>query len=154
MPQIQKLSICILFVLSAAAVSVSAQAGDRWSQLASVRAGTQLIVDHDNGRVVKGKFARVTDNSLVLRVSGSEVDLPRDAVAAVHRSRRSSRLKRGMIGALAGAGAGIGIGVAAVLVGKADPLVPAGTLLIGIPVGAAIGAATASSKKGELLYSR
>ena len=154
MPQIQKLSICILFVLSTAAVSGSAQGGDRWSQLASVGVGTRLIVDQDNGRVVKGKFARATDNSLVLRVSGSEVALPRDSIAAVHRSRRSSRLKRGMIGALAGAGAGIGVGVAAVLVGKADPLVPAGTLLIGIPVGAAIGAATANSKKGELLYSR
>ena len=154
MLQIQKLSICIMIVLAAGAAFVSAQTGDRWGQLASVSVGTRLIVDQDNGRVVRGKFVRATDNSLVLRVSGSEVDLPRDSIAAVHRSRRSSRLKRGMIGALAGAGAGIGIGVASVLVGKADPLVPAGTLLIGIPVGAAIGAATASWKKGELLYSR
>jgi len=64
-------------------------------------------------------------------------------------------VKRGVIGALAGAGAGLLIGAATVAATKGDGLIAAGGFLYGIPIGAAIGVATAGgTKKGELVYSR
>jgi hypothetical protein len=128
---------------------------DQWNRLASISSGTRLVVDQDGTKALKGRFVRSTGQTLTLRTGGREIDLPRDAVSAVYRARRSSRLKRGLIGALAGAGAGLLFGAVAVAATKGDPLIGAGGVLIGIPAGAVIGAASGGgTKKGELIYSR
>ena len=147
-------AVGLLIILAGAFLNGTAQTNDRWNRLSTVGNKTRVIVEQDPGKAVKGRFARVNNEKLVLRVRGGEVDIPRDSITAVYSVRRSSRMKRGLIGALAGAGAGVGIGVAAVTLGGGDPLIAAGGFLIGIPVGAVIGAATAGSRKGELLYSR
>lgn len=128
---------------------------DQWKKLASLSSGTRLVVDQDAKKALKGRFVRATDNELVLKSGGREVGLSREAVSAVYVGKRSSRIKRGLIGALAGAGAGFLIGGATAAATKGDGLIAAGGFLIGVPVGAAIGAATGGgSKKGELIYSR
>lgn len=144
------------FVCLGAASAVNGQNRDaQWNGLASLSTGTRLVIDQDGKKAVKGRFVRATDQVLTLKTGGREIGLPRDAVSAVYLGRRPSRVKRGLIGALAGAGAGLLVSGVVIAATKGDPLIGAGGFLIGIPVGAAIGAATAGgSKKGELIYSR
>ena len=144
------------FVCLAASSVVQAQGSDdRWNGLASISTGTRLVVDQDGKRNVKGRFVSLTGQELSIRAGGKVVGLPRESVAAVYLARRSSRVKRSVIGALAGAGSGLLIGVLAVSVTKGDPLIAAGGIMLGMPAGAVIGAATGgNTKKGELVYSR
>lgn len=149
----------VLFVLAigiSTSSHVSAQQAplDEWKRLTLLPANTRLFVESDGRKPTKGRLVRVTDSGLTLRANGREVELPQASISTVYYGRRSSRLKRGLIGALAGAGAGILIGGLAAGAG-ADPLVAAAGFIYGIPAGAAVGALTAGGmKKGDLIYSR
>ena len=138
------------------ASDISAQSSDdRWRGLNDLKPGTRIVVDQDGGKPLKAKFASSTDQHLSVMVKGKRVEIGRSTISAVYLGRRSSKLKRGLIGALAGAGAGMLIGAATVAATKGDGLIAAGGFLYGIPIGAAIGVATAGgTKKGEMIYSR
>jgi hypothetical protein len=128
---------------------------DRWRGLADLKPGTRIIVEQDGREPLKAKFASSADQTLAVMSKGKRVEIDRAAVSAVFLGKKSSKLKRGLIGALAGAGAGMLVGAVTVAATKGDPLIAAGGFLYGIPIGAAIGVATAGgTKKGELLYSR
>ena len=148
--------LCKLFSFFLVVLSLTsiAAAQDSWDRLASLGQGTKVVVERSIGGRVKGRFALATADTLSVESGGRRVEIAKADVTSVHLTRRSSRVKRGLIGALAGAGAGVLVGVVAGVAGKADPLVPAGGFLIGIPAGAAIGAAMGGSKKGELVYRR
>lgn len=149
----------VVFVLAigiSTSSHVSAQQAplDEWKRLTLLPSNTRLYVESDGRKPIKGRLLRVTDNGLTLRAGGRDVELPQATISAVYYGKRSSKLKRGLIGALAGAGAGVLIGGLAAA-GGADPLVAAGGFIYGIPAGAAIGALTSGGiKKGELIYSR
>ncbi len=140
-------------LFSAAGFGQSSEA--RWNSLTSLNDGARLVVDVDGQGALSVKFLGIDDRALIVKRAGKRVELPRNEIAAIHLGKRSSRIKRGLIGALAGAGAGVVIGVVAITAAKADPLTAAGAFMIGIPVGAGIGLATGGKiRKGDLIYSR
>ena len=148
-------SIVGLFLFTFVAGVNAQSSDDRWRALNDLKPGTRIVVDQDGGRSVKAKFASSIDQKLALMVKGKRIEIDRSTILAVYLGRKSSKVKRGLIGALAGAGAGMLIGAATVAATKGDGLIAAGGFLYGIPIGAAIGVATAGgTKKGELLYSR
>ena len=148
--------IFLLIAIGGITSDLNAQAGtDRWNDLRSLKEGTRLVVDYDGQPALKAKFSGATDQSLAVMSKGKRVEITRDQISAVYLGRKSSKLKRGLIGGLAGAGAGLLVGAATIAATKGDPLIAAGGFLYGIPIGAAIGVATAGgTKKGDLLYSR
>lgn len=148
-------SALILLSVLAASTSVAAQSQDeKWNRVTPLSAGTKLVVEADGRKPVKGKLVQATENSLTLRTGSKDVAIPRQDISAVFLGKGSSKIKRGLIGALAGAGAGVLIGGIAAAAG-ADPLVAAGGFLFGIPAGAAVGVATSGgTKKGSLIYAR
>lgn len=145
------IAIFVLFAFSSAA---KAQAVGSWDNLSVLSSGTRVMVEQDGGRAIKGRLSRVSTASIILTRDGKEIEIRRDLVAAIFLTRKSSRVKRAVIGGLAGAGAGLLIGAATVAATKGDPLIAAGGFLYGLPAGAAIGAATGGIKKGELIYRR
>jgi hypothetical protein len=148
-------SIFGLFLFTFVAGVNAQSSDDRWRALNDLKPGTRIVVDQDGGRSVKAKFASSIDQKLAVMVKGKRIEIDRSTILAVYLGRKSSKVKRGLIGALAGAGAGMLIGAATVAATKGDGLIAAGGFLYGIPIGAAIGVATAGgTKKGELLYSR
>jgi hypothetical protein len=144
-----------LFLFTFATGVNSQSSDDRWRGLNDLKAGTRIIVDRDGAQPLTAKFASSTDQNLAVTVKGKRVDIDRSTISAVYLGRKSSKVKRGLIGGLAGAGAGLLIGAVAIAATKESPLIAAGGFLYGIPIGAAIGVATAGgTKKGELLYNR
>ena len=149
-------SVIFGFLFLTFASSVLAQSSDdRWRGLADLKPGTRIVIDQDGREPFKARFASSTDQTLSVTSKGNRVDIDRGTISALFLGRKGSKTKRGLIGALAGAGAGLLFGAVTVAATKGDPLIGAGGVLIGIPVGAAIGVATAGgTKKGDLLYSR
>lgn len=145
----------LAFIGIGTAIQVSGQTQqEKWNRLSLLPANTRVVVELDGRKPAKGRVIHVTDQSLKLKANGRELDLPQEAISAVYYGKRSSKFKRGLIGALAGAGAGILIGGLAAA-GGADPLIAAGGFLYGLPAGAVIGVATSGGmKKGGLIYSR
>jgi len=142
-----------------AASSASAQtATETWANVEAVKIKSPLIVETKTGAIVKGKVTSVTATTLNLSSGGKAVALERDDIAKVYRGKKSSRLKRALIGAGIGLGIGAGISGVYVLVKRdGDPLAAGAGLiygfLVGVPVGAVVGAATGGkSRKGVLLY--
>ncbi len=110
--------VAVLFV--AVVADVNAQSSDdRWRGLNDLKPGTRIVVDQDGGKPLKAKFASSTDQNLTVMSKGKRVEIDRSTISAVYLGRRSSKLKRGLIGALAGAGAGMLIGAATVAATKA-----------------------------------
>lgn len=147
--------LILLFVGIVSQTSLNAQTSDeKWNRLTLLTPGTSLFVEGDGRRPVKGKLIRATGKSLILKTNGREIELRQDNISLVYYGRRPSRLKRGLIGALAGAGTGFLIGGIAAA-GGADPLIAAGGVMVGIPAGAVVGIVTSGGmRKGELIYSR
>ena len=129
-----------------------AQTND-WGRVERLKKGTTLYVSLINGSEVKGKVASVAADSIALVRDGRSTSIARADIARVYRAKRGSILKRTLIGAAAGAGVGMLVGAGVVAATKGDGLIAAGGFLYGIPAGAAIGAATAGKKRGELIYS-
>lgn len=149
------LSIFGLFLLTFAAGVNAQSSDDRWRELNGLKPGTRIVIDQDGATSLKAKFASSTDQSIAVTAKGKRIDIDRSTISAIYVGRKSSKVKRGLIGGLAGAGAGLLIGAVAIAATKESPLIGAGAFLYGIPIGAAIGVATAGgTKKGELLYSR
>lgn len=149
------------FVSSAliAASPASAQIEQKpWANVEAVKINSALIVETKTGAAVKGRVASVTPTTLNLSNDGRAFALERADIARVYRAKKSSRLKRALIGAGIGLGIGVGISVVSVLTGlDGDDPLGAGAgfiygVLVGVPAGAVIGAATAKSSKGVLLY--
>jgi hypothetical protein len=152
-----KIYICclsLLLSLLTLAAPINAQTAGDWSAVSSLRTGTRVFVETDNGQIGSVRFQNLTGDALVLAKDGRPIAVQRGSVMQIYLQRRPSRTKRSLIGALAGAGAGALIGVVATVAGGADPLTAAGGFLIGIPAGAVIGAATAQAERGPLLYRR
>src|SRR5215203_3047831 len=120
------LSILGVFVIALAA-SLSAQSSDdRWRGLNDLEPETRIVIDQDGSKPLKAKFASSTDQNLAVMSKGKRVEIDRSTISAVYLGRKSSKVKRGVIGALAGAGAGLLIGAATVAATKGDGLIAAG----------------------------
>ena len=141
-------------VMLIAASSASAQTEQNpWANVEAVKIKSVLIVETKTGGSVKGKVTSVTATTLNLSSGGKAVALERDDIARVYRGKKSSRLKRALIGAGIGAGVGFGIGAAYSVINKQNGLAAAGGILYGLSIGAIVGAATGGkSRKGVLLY--
>jgi len=148
-----RLSAVPVTLLAAAflCISVNAQTDD-WDRLNSIRTGSSVIVGLRNGQNLRGKLRGVSADRLDLSTGGKVVAIPKADVKSVHRAKRGSMIGRALIGAAAGAGIGLGGGAILVAASK-DPLAGVAGILIGVPAGAVIGAATTGKgKRGELLY--
>ncbi|NOT48739.1 MAG: hypothetical protein HOP17_13445 [Acidobacteria bacterium] len=145
----------LVFVCLGASTATHAQTIDeKWNKVVSLAYGTRIFVETDGRKPLKGKFVKADDRDLTVKVNAREVAVSRDSVSAVYFGKRPSKVKRGLIGALAGAGAGVLIGGIAAAAG-ADPLIAAGGFLYGLPAGAVIGVATSGGmKQGSLIYAR
>jgi hypothetical protein len=124
-------------------------AQSEWTSVRELKAGTRVVVVERSGAESTGRVARVDDIALTLDKGRA---ISRDSVARLYLTKRGSIMKRALIGAIAGAGIGTALGVIATVATKSDGLAAAGGFLYGIPVGAAIGAATVGRKRGRLIY--
>lgn len=141
------ISISVFAIL----VLVSASfAQSDWAAVRDLKAGTRVVIIERSGTETKARLTRADDMTVSLDKGRT---IARDAIARVYLTKRGSFLKRALIGAAAGAGIGMGIGAGVVAATKGDGLIAAGGFLIGIPAGAAIGAATTGTKRGRLIYS-
>ena len=120
-----------------------------WGSVRELRGGTRVVIVERSGAVTKGRVSR-SDDAAVFLDKGRTIG--RDSIARVYLTKRGSILKRALIGAAAGAGIGVAIGVGVTAAAKGDGLAAAGGFLIGIPAGAAVGAATTGRKRGRLIY--
>ncbi len=124
-----------------------------WSSVQALKLKTKLIVETKTGATVKGKVSGITPATLSLSSGGGTIALERDNVAKVYQTRKSSRLKRALIGAGIGAAVGFGIGGVYALISKGNGLAAAAGLFYGLPTGAVFGAATGGkNRKGKLIY--
>src|SRR5688572_31350947 len=88
--------------------NVDAQSSDdRWRGLNDLKPGTRIVVDQDGGKPLKAKFASSTDQNLTVMSKGKRVENDRSTISMVYLGRRSSKLKRGLIGDLAGSREGM-----------------------------------------------
>ena len=133
----------ILFIVS----GCFAQAD--WSAVRELKPGTRVVVVERSGAETKGRVSR-SDDAVIILDKGRAIS--RDSIARVYLTKRGSILKRALIGAAAGAGIGVAIGVGVTAATKGEGLAAAGGFLIGIPAGAAVGAATTQRKRGRLIY--
>lgn len=143
--------ILCLFFVAASTGSAQSSAND-WGALESLKSGSKVLVLTKSGRELKGKLSSISPTGIEVRSGSATVPISRDDVQTVHRSRRGSMLKRSLIGAAAGAGIGVAVGVIVTVATKSNGLAAAGGFLYGIPIGAAVGAATTGRKRGELIY--
>ena len=124
-------------------------AAQDWAAVEGLKPGTRVYIVEKNGRDVKGKIVSVSGASLELFSDSRRIQIVRDEISTIHLTRRGSLWRRALIGAAAGAGIGVAVGVAVTVVTKSDGLAAAGGFLYGIPVGAAVGAATTKQKRGD-----
>jgi hypothetical protein len=148
-----KQSVISIFIVLFAFATVTAQSSlADWANVESLSSSKSVMIETRSGSTLKGRINSVTADSVVINSKGRSVSIQRSDVQRVYLTKRASIVKRAAIGAAAGAGIGTAIGVAGTVITK-DPLVAAGGFIFGIPAGAAIGAMTAGSKRGELIYS-
>ena len=136
----------VLFLVFFLAVSaaLNAQQGS-WSSLDRLKVGQEIVVIESSMRHHAGKFVSVTDESLIMRESGSEVSLKRNDVARVSTSSGPKRGEHAVIGLVAGGLIGAGIGAASgsktgFLGGSSRGITALIGVAIGAPIGAAVGA--------------
>lgn len=143
---------CLTAIMLTLDASAQSAAND-WGRVEAIDAKTKLIAETKAGQTIKGNLMSVTPTALNLSRDGRSIVLLRQDVARVYRTKKGSRIKSALIGAGIGIAVGIGIGVAYVYATKGDPLIAAGGLLYGLPIGAAIGGLTGGkTKKGLLIY--
>jgi len=144
------LILCLFF--AAASASLAQSTVNDWNSLEALNIGANVFVATKSGRELKGKLLKTSATGIEVKNGSAPVTISRDDIQSVHRSRRGSMLKRTLIGAAAGAGIGFGVGGIVAVATKTNGLAAAGGFLYGIPIGAAIGAATTGRKRSELIY--
>jgi hypothetical protein len=120
-----------------------------WASVRDLKSGTRVVIVERTGAETKARVSRADDTTVFLDKGRT---IARDSIARVYLTKRGSILKSALIGAAAGAGIGTAIGVGVTVATKGDGLAAAGGFLVGIPVGAAVGAATVGRKRGRLIY--
>ena len=148
----KRFTICTLIVLVAAIHGFSQTSVNDWAAVEGLRTGTQVIVLTKDGNETKAKIKAVASDRIEL-TKGAVSTISRADVQQVYRTRRGGMVTRALVGAAAGAGIGLVVGAGIVAAKKSDPLTGLGTVMIGIPVGAAVGAITTPRKRGKLVYS-
>jgi hypothetical protein len=103
----------ILLALLAGSPLRAAEKSD-WSSLKQLAAGQTVRVTLNDGASSQGDFQSVSQDTLLLRVSGSDRSIPRENVRRVslQTSTHGHRGKHALIGAAIGAGGGLGAGAA------------------------------------------
>lgn len=135
---------------------VSAQtAGNDWSALKAVAAGSKLSVKLKSGRSVEGRLTGVSDDTLSLTVGGRPTELKAADVLSVYRIGGSSAKKGALIGLAVGGGAGLAVGLAGSSAddsfNELDAPVTAGLAVLGAGAGALIGYAIGRSRRKRVL---
>lgn len=143
--------VCLIIL---AAGQASGQGTTGWDGVLALRSSTRIIVELDGAKPVTGRLVSASVDEVLLDVKGRQTEFKRDSISRIWFASRRSRTKRAFLGALIGAGSGFLIGAAIVAADRSDPLIGAAGVLYGIPAGAVIGAATAGTKKGPLIYQR
>jgi len=147
-------SLFAFAVMLATSSPASAQTSNQdWRDVQAVKPRTNLIVETKTGATVKGKLSSVTSTILNLSSGGKPIAIEQNDIARIYRAKKSSLLKRALIGAAIGAGVGFGIGGVYALITKGSGLIASAGLIYGLPTGAFIGAASGGkNRKGNLIY--
>ena len=138
--------LVLLAFLSGISNTLPAQEGGTWSDLNRLRAGQKIQVVETNMKRHDGRFVAATDELLSFKEGGSDVSIKRNDVARVSTSSGGKRAKHALAGLLIGGCAGAGIGALSgsnhgFLGGSSRGLTAAVGTVIGLPSGAAVGAA-------------
>lgn len=96
----------------AGVVSAQPQAHSDWGNLKALAAGDDVRVAAQSRPRFRARFARVTDETLVVATAGTEESLARTSVVSVAVKRASHRKRNALIGLGVGAGAGLATGAA------------------------------------------
>lgn len=143
----------VAVLLFAASQSAAQSPNQDWRSVEAMSNKTSLIVETKTGTTVSGKVVEVTPTTLNLMRGGKTIALERGDIAKIYRAKKSSRLKRALIGVGIGAGVGFGIGGIYALITKGSGLIASAGLLYGLPIGAVVGGLSGGkNRKGELIY--
>lgn len=144
--------LAIIMLITSITTPAQTSIGD-WRTIENIGRKTNLIVETKTGGTIKGKVSSVTSATLNLSSGGKTIALERSNIAKIYKTKKSSRLKRALIGAGIGAAVGVGIGVVYTVATKTNGLAAAGGFLYGLPAGAIIGGLTGGkSRRGALIY--
>jgi hypothetical protein len=134
------LAILVLFLGISGTLSAQNPKGS-WSDLNGLKAGQRIEVIESSMKHHAGEFVTVTDESLTLKESGSDISIKRESVARVSTSSAPKRGEHAVIGLVVGGAIGAAIGAASGskdgFLGGSDRGIAA---LIGIAIGAPSGA--------------
>jgi hypothetical protein len=138
-------ALLLPLLLVAAAPSLRAAEKSDWGALKQVAPGQTIKVTATDGKSSQGDLQSVSDDELVLRLTGGDRSFPRDTIQRVSIKRNSHRGRHALIGAAIGAGGGLGAGIAVdncsptVIVctgNKGKAILTPGFALIGAGIGA------------------
>ncbi len=116
----------------------------QWQELAQIKAGTKVQVVERSLKSTSGRFVRVSETDVTLKVENNEVVVPKSQVYRVSISGKN-RKRNTLIGLAAGAAAGAGLGAAANQVVGDARVIPGMALSFGA-LGAGIGALVPAAK--------
>ncbi len=108
-----------------------------WGNLGKLKAGDNIRIMLTNLKVTEGKFVRVNDDNLTVKVNKQDVVIPRDQV---YRVTHKTRGRNGLIGLAAGAGLGAAMAACCVEREQNYQAAMAGAVVGLAGVGAVIGA--------------
>jgi hypothetical protein len=133
-------AILVFFLGISGTLSAQSQKGS-WSNLNGLKTGQGIDVIESSMKHHAGEFVTVTDQSLTLKESGSDVSIKRESVARVSTSSAPKRGEHAVIGLVVGGAIGAAIGAASGskhgFFGGSDRGIAA---LVGIAIGAPSGA--------------
>jgi hypothetical protein len=139
-------SVLILAFLLGLPAALRAQPQqDSWSNLNRVSAGRRIEVIELGMKRHAGKFVRVTEESLTLKESGSDISIKHEDVVRVSTSSGPRRGEHALIGLVVGGAIGAAIGAASgsktgFLGGSSRGIYALVGIVIGAPSGAIVGA--------------
>ena len=126
------------------ATAVQAQES-QWQNLAQVKRGTKIQVVERSLKSTSGRFLRVSETDLTLKVDRNEVVVPRNQVYRVSVSGKN-RKRNMLIGLAAGAAAGVALGAAIMERENGYAAAVAGSTVGFAGIGTGIGAAVPAAK--------
>jgi len=108
-----KLPACLLALLLAPLLTAQPSSKSDWGNLNKLTAGDEIRITVVPRGPIRGRFQRLTNESLIVATPGKEESLDRASIASVAVKGESHRKRNALIGLAVGAGTGLTIGAIA-----------------------------------------
>jgi len=100
----------LIFGLLFTAVTISQlTAATGWERLSELRTGDAVVVMQVDRNEYRGEFVRVSPDALIVRSSGSEIEIARSNIGQVKYFPRTKRMRNTLIGVAVGVGIALAI---------------------------------------------